>query len=79
MISLTVSGTEAPVTPVTMLWRVEPGPNRNPEPEPGTDPTDVFFPPHSDCCDCGVSAGQKTKSLGTPSCPGLQETPEPTF
>lgn len=89
MISLTVSGTDGitpvtPATPVTMLWRVEPGLKRNPEPEPGPEPTDdflLFFWPQPDCGDCGDcwdSAGQKTKSLGTPSCPGLQETPEPT-
>ena len=43
MISLTVSGTEGitPVTPVTMLCRVEPGLNRNPGPEPES--PDVFF------------------------------------
>ena len=90
MISLTVSGRDgitpvAPATPVTMLRRVEPELKRNPE--PGPEPTDdffLFFWPQSDCWDCGdcgdcgVSAGQKTKSLGTPSCPGLQETPEPT-
>ena len=57
MISLTVSGTDAPVTPVTMLWRAEPGPNRNPEPEPGTDPTDVFFWPHSWRCQSASAWG----------------------
>ena len=80
MISLTVWPTErggtAPLTPVTRLWIVPgrlPLPNRKPEPEPESETSFLLVLSHWEV------AGQKTKSLGTPSWPGLQDTPDWTF
>ena len=76
MISLTVcSGVEG-MTPVTMDWRVPVMPpvlKRKPELESPVCCPLLLFLSHSSL------AGQKTKSLGIPSWPGLQDTPDLTF
>ena len=74
-------------TPLTMPWRVLPLLKRNPGPELEPELVSeseselelkvgflLVFLLHSE-----VAVGQKTKSLGTPSWPGLQETPDLTF